>query len=146
MGGFFEFYSLNSIGQRPKSGYDILKEIREKSRGNILASKGTIYPMLDSLEVRRMVKADHTYARGRKVFSLTAEGKTYLGELGRRERGIRKKMRYMPFLFADFKGVHSGLDCVLFRLFVLADECPKKNRTKVKSLLDDCRKEIEALE
>jgi DNA-binding PadR family transcriptional regulator len=146
MAGIFEFYSLNSLNQSPKSGYDIIKEIREKSRGNIVASKGAIYPMLDRLTRDKLLKVDDTFARGRKVFSLTAKGRSYLKDLDKRERNIRNKMKYMPFLFAEYKGDHSGLDSLLFRLFVHVEECPKKHNDRIKSQLTECLKKIEALE
>jgi DNA-binding PadR family transcriptional regulator len=146
MAGIFEFYSLNSLAQSPKSGYDIIKEIREKSRGNIVASKGAIYPMLDRLEREKTVKVEDTYARGRKVFSLTAKGRRHLKEMAERKRGIRKKMKYLPFLFAGFDRVNTDLDKTLFRIFALADDCPRRNRPNVKSLLEECRKSIEAIE
>lgn len=146
MAGLFEFYSLNSLDRSPKSGYDIIKEIREKSCGNIVASKGAVYPMLDRLERNKLLKVDDTFARGRKVFSLTAKGRAHLKDLDRRERSIRNKMKYLPFLFAEYNGDHSDLDNLMFRLFVHVDECPKKHHNRIKSRLTECLKKIEALE
>ena len=146
MAGLFELYSLNSISQGPKSGYDIIKEIREKSRGNIIASKGSIYPILEDLALRGMVHSGDASARGRKVVSMTPAGRKYLRELSERKRCVRQKTKYIPFLLADVKGMHSDLDQSILKLTVLADDCPKKNRAKVKALLEDCRKKIEALE
>jgi len=74
MTGILEYYCLHSIKQSPKSGYDILKEISTKSKGTMAISKGNIYPLLDNLENKNILKVEKIEARGKKTFSLTDKG------------------------------------------------------------------------
>ena len=48
--GFLTIYLLFSLKQKPKSGYELLSEIKEKTEGAWVPSKGTIYPLLIQLE------------------------------------------------------------------------------------------------
>jgi DNA-binding PadR family transcriptional regulator len=64
---------LALLAEEPMHGYQIINELTERSGGVWRPSPGSVYPTLQSLEDERLVTADK--AEGRRVFSLTAEGR-----------------------------------------------------------------------
>jgi DNA-binding PadR family transcriptional regulator len=54
-------------------GYQIITELSERSGGVWRPSPGSVYPTLQALEDQGLVTADKS--EGRRVFSLTAEGR-----------------------------------------------------------------------
>ena len=143
--GLFEFYCLHSIKQGPKSGYDIIKEIKEKSKDHIVPSKGTIYPLLDNLEKKEIIEIEKLSARGKKTFKLTDKGIRHLEEHHKRKRCIRNKMKYLPFIFSEFRGVHNDIEHLLLQIYHVAEEKSKQDKVKVKKILVKNIKELERI-
>ena len=77
--GDLKFVILNLLAEKPRHGYEIIKELEERFGGAYSPSPGTVYPTLSLLE-------DLGYARSaaddgnRKVFEITDEGRKYLEE------------------------------------------------------------------
>lgn len=70
--------------KRPLYGYGIIKEIENRSRGEFILFEGTVYPILNSLEERNLLKSH--WGRGkdgprRKYYTVTEAGSTYLEEI-----------------------------------------------------------------
>jgi DNA-binding PadR family transcriptional regulator len=61
-------------------GYQIITELTERSGGAWHPSPGSVYPTLQAMEDQGLVTADKS--EGRRVFSLTAEGRTVAEEAG----------------------------------------------------------------
>jgi DNA-binding PadR family transcriptional regulator len=69
---------LDAIASQPRHGYEIIQVIGDKSGGTYRPSPGVVYPtlqMLEELGHARTVEHD-----GRKVYTITDEGRTELGE------------------------------------------------------------------
>ena len=77
--GDLKFVILRLLDEKPRHGYEIIKDLEERSGGRYAPSPGTVYPTLTLLE-------DMGYARanveegGKKVYVITDEGKAYLTE------------------------------------------------------------------
>ena len=77
--GDLKLVILRLLEEKPRHGYEIIKEIEERAGGGYSPSPGTIYPTLSLLE-------DLGYARSatedgnRKVFEITDEGRKHLEE------------------------------------------------------------------
>jgi DNA-binding PadR family transcriptional regulator len=67
---------LSLLSEGPKHGYQVMKEISERSGGIYKASAGSVYPTLQQLEDEGLIEASQQ--NGRRVFSLTAAGKDEL--------------------------------------------------------------------
>ena len=65
---------LALLAEEPMHGYQIITELTERSGGVWQPSPGSVYPTLQALEDQGLVTADKS--EGRRVFSLTAEGRT----------------------------------------------------------------------
>ena len=60
---------LSLLQEGPKHGYQLIKELTDRSGGLYRASAGTVYPTLQQLEDEGLVLSDHQ--DGRKVYRLT---------------------------------------------------------------------------
>ena len=74
---FFEFGEvrlaiLSLLKDSPKHGYQLIKELTDRSSGVYRASAGTVYPTLQQLEDEGLIVSEAQ--DGRKVYRLTPEG------------------------------------------------------------------------
>src|SRR5271169_304358 len=85
-------FILHSLTKSPKSGYDLLAEIREKTGGLWTPSKGTLYPVLHQLEEERLIAVIATGKRAKTTFEVTEDGRKALENVKERRREGHKKM------------------------------------------------------
>ncbi len=77
--GHLKFVILRLLDEKPRHGYEIIKEIEDRFGGAYSPSPGTVYPTLTLLE-------DLGYARarpeesGKKIYEITDEGRAHLAE------------------------------------------------------------------
>ena len=70
---------LQLLEEKPRHGYEIIKELEERSGGRYAPSPGTVYPTLTLLE--EMGYATGTeQPGGKKVYAITDEGRKFLAE------------------------------------------------------------------
>ncbi|MFB3855469.1 MAG: PadR family transcriptional regulator [Vicinamibacterales bacterium] len=67
---------LSLVEQEPKHGYQLMKELEERSGGFYRASAGTIYPTLQLLEDEGLVLSEAS--DGKKVYRITEAGRAEL--------------------------------------------------------------------
>jgi DNA-binding PadR family transcriptional regulator len=72
---------LSLLAEKPKHGYELMKEMEARSGGMYRASAGTVYPNLQQLEDEGLVRAK-AGEDGKRVYTLTDEGKAELGRQG----------------------------------------------------------------
>jgi len=77
--GDLKFVILNLLAEKPRHGYEIIKELEERFGGTYSPSPGTVYPTLTLLEDLGYARAQ-TEEGNRKVFEITDEGRKYLEE------------------------------------------------------------------
>jgi DNA-binding PadR family transcriptional regulator len=76
---------LSMLESGPKHGYELMKELQNKSGGIYKASAGAIYPALQQLEDEGLVTSDQRL--GKRAYSLTEAGRA---ELQREAEAVRK--------------------------------------------------------
>jgi DNA-binding PadR family transcriptional regulator len=76
--GDLKFALLELLTERPMHGYEMMKELQERSGGMYTASPGSIYPTLQMLEDRDFVTVSE--ADGKKVYTITDAGRAFLAE------------------------------------------------------------------
>ncbi|MFP3578137.1 MULTISPECIES: PadR family transcriptional regulator [unclassified Arthrobacter] len=64
---------LALLAERPMHGYQIIREIEERSGGNWKPSAGSVYPTLQLLSDEGLVSSEES--NGRKIYSLTEAGR-----------------------------------------------------------------------
>jgi DNA-binding PadR family transcriptional regulator len=84
-GGEARLAILSLLGEAPKHGYQLMKEMKERSGGMYRASAGTIYPTLQMLEDEGLIEA--LQQEGKRVYRLTETGRA---ELARDPEAVRR--------------------------------------------------------
>ncbi|MFC1920276.1 PadR family transcriptional regulator [Chloroflexota bacterium] len=82
------------IGQQPMYGYQIIKELENKSQGYFKFKEGTLYPALHRLEKTGLIEGRWqaiTSGRRRRYYYITEKGMQLLAE---------KKTEWLDFLKA----------------------------------------------
>jgi DNA-binding PadR family transcriptional regulator len=70
---------LASIQEKPRHGYELIKELEAKFGGGYAPSPGSVYPTLTLMEELGHVRAA-TSEGTKRLFEITAEGRAYLRE------------------------------------------------------------------
>jgi DNA-binding PadR family transcriptional regulator len=76
---------LSLLDEGPKNGYQLMKELRERSGGMYRASAGSVYPTLQLLEDEGLI--EQQLVDGRRLYRLTDAGRE---ELARDPEGVRR--------------------------------------------------------
>ena len=71
---------LSLLAEKPMHGYQIIREIEERSGGSWKPSAGSVYPTLQLLADEGLISAEES--NGRKTYALTEEGKAAADEAG----------------------------------------------------------------
>jgi PadR family transcriptional regulator PadR len=74
---------LKLINKKPMYGYEMIKEMEERSNGVFTLKEGTLYPILHTLEAKGLVEAywgEGSSNRPRKYYRIMEEGRTSLKE------------------------------------------------------------------
>lgn len=82
---------LNLLDKKSMYGYQMIKELSEKSKNVFELKEGTLYPILHSLEEKGLVESywEDTLSRKRKYYSITKL----------RKENFKRKTRGMESLF-----------------------------------------------
>ena len=64
--------ALLLLAEEPRNGYEIMREVTERSEGAWSPSPGSVYPALQQLEDEGLIRSEEV--DGRKLFRLTDEG------------------------------------------------------------------------
>ena len=78
-GGELRFVILALVAEKPRYGYEIIKELGERVGGDYSPSPGVVYPTLTMLEEMGYASASQDQA-GRKLYTLTGEGEKVLAD------------------------------------------------------------------
>ena len=99
--GYIRIAVLILLSKNASHGYEIMKEIKEKTRGFYKPTPGGVYPILRSLENSGYVKGDWYTQRNRriKVYEITESGKHILNHALIKQSEIAKNLNS---LFEEF--------------------------------------------
>lgn len=89
--GYLKYNVMKLLDQKPMSGSELMSTIEEQTEGHWKPSPGSIYPLLAWLQDKGYTKMEDSQEQGIKRYSLTAEGKAFLGELVERKNEIQNK-------------------------------------------------------
>ncbi len=84
--GDLKYALLELLQERPKHGYEMMKNLEERMGGFYAPSAGAVYPTLQLLEDRGWATSETV--EGKKVYTITDEGRAALAEAAER-RGQR---------------------------------------------------------
>jgi DNA-binding PadR family transcriptional regulator len=90
--GDLKYVILDMLKDRPRHGYDIIRELEEQSYGFYKPSPGVIYPTLQMLE--EMGYASSIEEEGKKIYSITEEGLKFLAAQSNIADDVRRKIKH----------------------------------------------------
>ena len=146
--GDLKYVILRLLAEKPRHGYEIIKELEDRFGGAYAPSPGTVYPTLTMLE-------DLGYARampeegGRKIYEITDEGRKHLEEHSATVDDIFE--RIAKFVEGFFDAPMSDLKRSMASLgratFYVASRSPndKDRLAKISEILKRAAAEIEKL-
>jgi PadR family transcriptional regulator PadR len=147
--GYIRIAALILLSKRPYYGYEIMREIKERTMGFWRPTAGGIYPILRNLEDSKYIegKWDVQKKRKRKIFRITEAGKQVLQRSLAKENQIANSM---TSLFTEFmKSVLDVENAVSIpripNLFSVFLEERKEKPEDTKNVLESKRKQIEKM-
>jgi DNA-binding PadR family transcriptional regulator len=146
--GDLKYVILQLLAEKPRHGYEIIKELSDRSGGAYAPSAGTVYPTLSLLE-------DLGYARvtmeegGKKVYAITDEGRRYLEE---NKGAVEDIFERISQLGANFLGdammdVNRAFGRVARATYAAAPWQSRNSELagKIREILDDAARRIDEL-
>jgi DNA-binding PadR family transcriptional regulator len=145
--GDLKYVILRLLDEKPRHGYEIIKEIEDRFGGMYSPSPGTVYPTLTMLE-------DLGYARakpeesGKKIYEITDEGRAYLAENQPLIDDIFSRIaEFAQSIFGEpMMEVHRGMKDLGRAIYVTQNKPRTAEQIrKIKEILDRAAKEVEGL-
>lgn len=96
--GDLKLILLSLIAQQPRHGYELIRTIEEMFDGAYAPSPGAVYPTLTLLE--ELGHASVQSDEGKKLYSITAEGKAFLAENKEAVDAVMSRMEQTAKMFA----------------------------------------------
>jgi DNA-binding PadR family transcriptional regulator len=90
-GGLLALYVLHLLGEQPRYGNEIMRELKRRTQGQWMGNPGAIYPLLSTMENRGFVEGswEEPKKRTRRMYQLTESGDQ---ELERLKEVMRPKL------------------------------------------------------
>ena len=146
--GDLKFVILRLLAEKPRHGYEIIKELEERFGGAYAPSPGTVYPTLTMLEDLGFAHAKPEEG-GRKIYEITDEGRKHLEEHSQTVDSIFERIaRFVDgFLDAPMMEVNQAFKRVGRATYGLAPGHLRNRELldRLKGVLDKAADEIEAL-
>ena len=135
---------LSLIAEQPRHGYDLIREIEERTGGQYAPSPGVIYPTLTMLQDMGLI-AEEGAAGTRKVYAATEDGKKHLAQ---NKDEVAALMARISELKNAQKGDHAPVRRAMRNLFAALSEKvagthDEETIHKIAALLDDVTQKIE---
>ncbi len=145
--GDLKYMILKLLSKKPMHGYEVMRALEEESCGCYSASAGSVYPTLQMLEDQGHVSCEEK--DGKKVYSITEEGRAFLEENGDLVDDILDRIssftdRFFRSEMRDLSGSFRKLAQVTFERGVRWAEHPEELE-RVKEILDRAAREIEEI-
>ena len=146
--GDLKYVILELLKDQPRHGYDIIRALEERMHGRYRPSPGSVYPTLQMLEDLGYVTS--TQEEGKKVYTITDEGRRYLSEQQSTVEDIRSRIAsgwdaaQRPEV-SDLMHEVQQLARALFRLGTHSLHDPERLK-KLREIVARTRAELEAFE
>lgn len=147
--GDLKYVILKLLQEKPRHGYEIIKDLEDRFGGAYSPSPGTVYPTLTMLEDLGYAKVSAD-ASGRKVYEITPEGAAYLAEHSETVDSIFDRIsRFVEgFLDTPMMEVNGAFRRVGRAVYGHASRHVNdaQRLKRIREILDKAAAEIEALE
>ena len=134
---------LNLIADKPRHGYELIKDIEQQFGGAYAPSPGSVYPTLTLLEELGQIAA--TLSDGsKKLFSITEEGRQFLKDNAAQVEGVRARMDMAARAMsgetppdAVFQSMHTLKAALMFHRGAWSDEEVQRVRKIIEQAAQD---------
>lgn len=137
--GDFRFLMLTAISEKPMHGYAIIQEIGRTYQRPV--SAGLVYPTLQELEDRGYVTSDEK--DGKRVYSLTTEGRKYLEDNKEVVERLKAGREYVDRMTRF--GFMKELRDIHLMIRMNEEQMDDDKLKKVQEILTDARKKMAAV-
>ncbi len=144
--GILSLYILHSLKKNPKTGYDLIAEIKEKTEGAWIPSKGTIYPLLKHLKEENLISIKQIGARSKQIFMITDEGKKTLSNAKKHGRQMEEnflKFRKLISEIGEFK--NEEIVELMFNIRMISVSKSKIKNDEVRKILENCVNDLKKI-
>jgi DNA-binding PadR family transcriptional regulator len=144
--GDLKYVILRLLEEKPRHGYEVIKELEDRFGGAYSPSPGTVYPTLTMLEDLGYAGATLEEG-GRKIYEITDAGRAYLKEHSETVDGIFERMARFVEGFLDepmmeVTGAFKRLGRATYGTASRHVRDPERLR-KVREILDRAAREVE---
>lgn len=144
--GLITLYILHSLDKEPKSGYDILKEISQKTEGMWTPSKGTLYPILKSLDDEGLIHVIATGRRAKNIYELTDQGKKTLQNICTTKKESRERLDIFKKLLSEIFGEETiSLKSLLMDIKFSVEDLPHEKKSQATAIIEECLEKLRRL-
>ncbi len=141
--GILTIYILHSLKKKSKSGYDLINEIKDKTEGSWIPSKGTIYPLLKNLGGEGLIYIKKVEERGKNIYQITSEGRKLLKNLIKHKNQMEEKFNQFRRLIAEIIGEKDiELMNILFNIRKISLGLPTNQRNELTKNLEKILSDI----
>jgi len=144
--GLLAIFVLHTLDKRPASGYELIKEVEEKTRGKWIPSKGTLYPVLRQLEEKGLIELSMTGSRAKNIYILTPAGRRALEHVRDHWKGPGDRFtRYQDLLAEIFGGDRMAILAIGMEIHAMLHELPSEKIPEAVQVMEDCRTKLKNL-
>ncbi len=142
--GDLKYVILDLLKDKPRYGYEIIRALEERSFGFYTPSAGAVYPTLQMLEEMGYARASEQ--DGKKVYTITDEGRQFLVERKDFADEVRSQMRdrWNPENLGDMGQVRQKW-ARLGKLMGRFHHADSEKMKHVRDVISRAYKEIEAI-
>jgi DNA-binding PadR family transcriptional regulator len=140
--GMLTLYLLYSLKKKPKSGYELLSEIKQKTEGTWIPSKGTIYPLLKQLENGGLIKVKTKDKRAKNIFEITPEGKKMVFNAKKQGESMMKKFTKFRNLIIEMLEEDNEILSTMINIQNNVFALSKEKKYKVIKILRRCASDL----
>jgi DNA-binding PadR family transcriptional regulator len=144
--GILSLYILHSIKKKPKTGYDLIAEIKEKTKGTWIPSKGTVYPLLKHLKEEDLVSIKKIGKRSKQILMINDKGKKRLSSAKKHGRQMEENfLKFRKLIDEIVEWTNSEINDLIFDIRLISISKSKIKNDEVRNILKNCLKEIKKI-
>jgi len=144
--GFLTILILHLLDREPQSGYDLLKEISEKTNGAWVPNKGTLYPILKSLEEEGQIQVKEIGKRSKRIYELTDSGKKTISDLRDKKDVSEARVNFFKKMHLEIFGEENiSFINLMMNMRFYVEDLPKEKKEKAIEMINRTFKDIKNL-
>lgn len=143
--GDLKYVILDLIKDKPRYGYEIIRILEEHSHGFYAPSPGAVYPTLQLLEEMGYVTI--TQQDGKKVYTITEEGRRFLAEREHVAEDIKRNIKdwWSPEVHQEFHEMMHELGGLGRSMGHLSRRTDAEKLRRIRDVIMTAKNEIETI-